>query len=401
MGAHWPAAQLGPYRIEAQKSAPAGWRGLSRVRRAARSQVAIKVLHDSAGPPKRLAAEARAAAAIDHRAIVKIHDVGDDRRHPVRRDGARRGRVGAVADFARRLRRCTRARAAGRARRCARARARARHHSSRSQAREPDAHARRLRILDFGLAKLASDAGVVDETEPGTLQGTAGYMAPEQARGEPSMRASESFACGAIAYELATGQPRIPRRDERGRLTRRCAIHRRRPELGVRSRLRSRAVSRRSRATVSNGGRSLAWALRSALGSPPDASARAPAVARAAFSSVARNCRRGRRARLCVRRRGAASTASSRITLRPLTHRNGRVYTARFSRDGARIVYGAQWDDDPLQMHAVETATGATTALDLPPAMCSQSRHAVSSQSRSVSASSIIKARVASSRSCR
>ncbi|MCW5806003.1 MAG: hypothetical protein KIT31_26800, partial [Deltaproteobacteria bacterium] len=50
------------------------------------------------------------------------------------------------------------------------------------------------------------------------------------------------------------------------------------------------------------------------------------------------------------------------------THRTGRVYTARFSHDGARAVYGAAWDVDPVAVHVLDFATGETVVPELPPA---------------------------------
>ncbi len=71
----------------------------------------------------------------------------------------------------------------------------------------------RVKILDFGLAKLASAASVDgatvtyrDETTPGQVLGTVGYMSPEQVRGEPADARSDIFALGAILYEMLTGQ---------------------------------------------------------------------------------------------------------------------------------------------------------------------------------------------------
>src|SRR6266567_2587251 len=72
----------------------------------------------------------------------------------------------------------------------------------------------RIKILDFGLAKLiqqppASDPGsptMTEGTEPGVVLGTVGYMSPEQVRGQASDNRTDLFALGAILYELLTGK---------------------------------------------------------------------------------------------------------------------------------------------------------------------------------------------------
>jgi predicted ATPase len=69
-----------------------------------------------------------------------------------------------------------------------------------------------VKVLDFGLARLlpAGPAPMVAEngagTDPGTILGTARYMAPEQARGEPADSAADVFALGVVLYELASGR---------------------------------------------------------------------------------------------------------------------------------------------------------------------------------------------------
>jgi hypothetical protein len=67
---------------------------------------------------------------------------------------------------------------------------------------------RRLKILDFGLARF--DSGSVDGptwhvTEPGTLVGTPAYMAPEQLNGLPADARADVFAFGVVIYEYACG----------------------------------------------------------------------------------------------------------------------------------------------------------------------------------------------------
>src|SRR2546427_5501186 len=70
----------------------------------------------------------------------------------------------------------------------------------------------RLKILDFGLAKLThAKEGSPDQTtqptatlgtEPGVVLGTLGYMSPEQLRGRPADARSDIFSFGPILYEV-------------------------------------------------------------------------------------------------------------------------------------------------------------------------------------------------------
>src|SRR5262245_4948319 len=73
----------------------------------------------------------------------------------------------------------------------------------------------RVKILDFGLAKLrrqpneANSSDVATEkqiTDPGTVMGTVSYMSPEQVRGEHVDPRSDIFSFGAILYEMMTGR---------------------------------------------------------------------------------------------------------------------------------------------------------------------------------------------------
>src|SRR4030088_1902541 len=71
----------------------------------------------------------------------------------------------------------------------------------------------RVKILDFGLAKLAQQAGAGSDevtlgshTAVGVVMGTASYMAPEQVRGEPADPRTDIFAFGAVLYEMLSGQ---------------------------------------------------------------------------------------------------------------------------------------------------------------------------------------------------
>jgi serine/threonine-protein kinase len=60
-----------------------------------------------------------------------------------------------------------------------------------------------LRVADFGIA---SAAGMDSLTMTGTVLGTAGYLSPEQARGERATPASDRYALAVVAFELLTGR---------------------------------------------------------------------------------------------------------------------------------------------------------------------------------------------------
>ena len=68
----------------------------------------------------------------------------------------------------------------------------------------------RVKVLDFGLAKLAQMSGddtrSMALTEVGTATGTLAYMAPEQLLGEPVDARADLYALGVVLYELVTGR---------------------------------------------------------------------------------------------------------------------------------------------------------------------------------------------------
>ena len=74
-----------------------------------------------------------------------------------------------------------------------------------------------VKLLDFGLAKAAEHHDISETTDesslavttskPGAILGTAAYMSPEQARGEPVDARSDLFSLGAVLYEMVTGRP--------------------------------------------------------------------------------------------------------------------------------------------------------------------------------------------------
>jgi serine/threonine protein kinase len=64
--------------------------------------------------------------------------------------------------------------------------------------------ARRVRLMDFGLVKLAGES--VALTQHGRVVGTYRYMAPEQARGEPVDHRADLYSVGVILFELLCGR---------------------------------------------------------------------------------------------------------------------------------------------------------------------------------------------------
>ena len=67
-----------------------------------------------------------------------------------------------------------------------------------------------VKLLDFGLAKLAEQEGAPASTQTAGLVGTPGYLAPEQIEGQPADTRSDIFAFGCILYELLSGHRAFP-----------------------------------------------------------------------------------------------------------------------------------------------------------------------------------------------
>ena len=70
----------------------------------------------------------------------------------------------------------------------------------------------RLKVLDFGLAKLRGlgagrqDGATATQTQAGQVMGTVGYMSPEQVKGDAVDHRSDIFSFGSILYEMLNGQ---------------------------------------------------------------------------------------------------------------------------------------------------------------------------------------------------
>src|SRR5271169_4405312 len=72
----------------------------------------------------------------------------------------------------------------------------------------------RVKILDFGLAKLTQPQSgsernapaLTEDTEAGVVMGTVGYMSPEQVRAQKADHRTDIFSLGAILYEMLAGK---------------------------------------------------------------------------------------------------------------------------------------------------------------------------------------------------
>jgi hypothetical protein len=177
--------------------------------------VAIKVMlpHYSADPERlrRFADEARSAGALNHSNILTVYDVGEHRGIPYLVSECLEGQSLRQRIDAGPLRRDEAiAVTLGVARGLAAAHARGIIHRDLKPENTFIRADGIVKILDFGLAKLQSSLeGVHDaskNTVTGVILGTAGYMSPEQIRGEAVDPRSDLFSAGVILYEMLTGR---------------------------------------------------------------------------------------------------------------------------------------------------------------------------------------------------
>jgi eukaryotic-like serine/threonine-protein kinase len=66
-----------------------------------------------------------------------------------------------------------------------------------------------VKVLDFGLAKLAEPESALKDSSTGAVLGTLLYISPEQARAQQPDARSDLYALGAVMYEMVTGQPPV------------------------------------------------------------------------------------------------------------------------------------------------------------------------------------------------
>jgi len=219
----------------------------------------------------------------------------------------------------------------------------------------------RMKILDFGVAKLQAPVGddrsiekMTTVTKSGAVVGTVAYMSPEQLRGRPVDHRSDIFTFGAILYEMLAGTRAFRGETEVDTMT---AVLR---EMPPDADLDKTAIPPTYREIIKHclekepddrfqSSKDLAFALQTLSGASaaqlsftkpkrkavalPWALAAAMAVA--AFVSV-----------LVVLLRAPTQPP----TYRRLTYDAGTLYAARFAADGQSIVYSAAWNQNDVQL---------------------------------------------------
>jgi len=202
-----PGEKLGPYEIVSLL----GKGGMGEVWRARDSRlnrdVAIKT--SRAGFSGRFKTEAQAVAALNHTNVCTLHDVGPDYlvmelvEGPTLADRIRQGPIpldealGIAKQIADGLEAAHEKGITHRDLKPANVKIR------------PDGS---VKVLDFGLAKAGTEPGDLSSDSPtlmsipGTILGTAAYMSPEQARGNPVDKRSDIWSFGVVLYEMLTGK---------------------------------------------------------------------------------------------------------------------------------------------------------------------------------------------------
>jgi eukaryotic-like serine/threonine-protein kinase len=184
--------------------------------------VALKILPESfsrdADRLRRFEQEARAVAALNHPNILAIHDIGQDNGSPFLVSELLEGEsLRAALDRGPLPQRKTIEYGVQIAHGLAAAHEKGIVHRDLKPENIFVTKDGRIKILDFGLAKLAQTMGADSDevtltsahagshTAAGVVMGTAGYMAPEQVRGETADARTDIFAFGSVLYEMLSG----------------------------------------------------------------------------------------------------------------------------------------------------------------------------------------------------
>ncbi len=373
-----PGSKLGPYEI----LAPIGAGGMGEVYKAKdprlTREVAIKVLPASFSQDpdrlKRFEAEARAAGVLNHPNITAVYDFGTHDGAPyivteLLEGETLRSRLGPGAISPRK--------AIDYAVQIAKGLAAAHEKGIVHRDLKPEnvflTKDGRVKILDFGLAKLKldgaesgqTDAGTVSGgTQPGVVLGTMGYMSPEQVRGRAADKRSDLFSFGTILYEMLSGQRAF--RGDTAADTITAILSKEPADISQTNKDVPPGLDRIVRHCLEKNpeerfesARDVAFDLESLshVSTPtgvvalPAAPKRArwigPALIAAAVALAA-----GLGAGFVF---GKKAGYVPPPVFQQLTFRRGEVYSARFVPDGQTVIYAAAWDGKPVELFATRT----------------------------------------------
>ena len=238
-----------------------------------------------------------------------------------------------------------------------------------------------VKILDFGLVKLVSEAPggsnaltmAGSHTASGVIVGTVGYMSPEQAAGAPVDFRSDQFSLGSILYEMLTGARAFSRSTVVDTLS--AILHdepepvaARRPETPLALRwVLERCLAKESADRYAST-RDLARDLvtmrdhLSETSAPEAATAIRPPTRRrlSLLAAVAAGAAAALLAGIFV---GKSLERRPPALYRQLTFRQGTIRSARFSPDGQSVVYAASWGGRPLELFSVRPGTPESRSL--------------------------------------
>jgi Tol biopolymer transport system component len=242
----------------------------------------------------------------------------------------------------------------------------------------------RVKILDFGLAKLAGKAGVEpdgatmtsSQTAAGVVMGTASYMAPEQVRGEAVDARTDMFAFGAVLFEMLSGKRAFQRDTAPETMT--AILRDDLPEVTSIQPPITPGLDRIVRRCLEKSpdhrfqsAKDLAFALESLSQISTSSNTAAQAAVQASKS--------GARLKLILAAAGIvaaaallgvgwwigrAGGAAPPPEYRQITFRTGSVGNARFAPDGS-IVYSAAWQGAPPQLYISRVGDNGSSELGL------------------------------------
>ena len=389
-GSYPPNMRLGRYEIRSLLGAG----GMGEVYRAhdptLGRDVAIKVLRSarSADPEclLRFEQEARAAGALNHPNIHSIYDVQTHEGAPYVVSELLEGETLRVPLSAGRI---PQRKALDYARQIAHALAAAHEKGIVHRDLKPEnifvTSDGRLKILDFGLAKLSERGGSGEaqadmlarttDTVPGTVMGTVGYMSPEQLRGAPTDHRTDIFSFGVVLYEMLAGQR--PFQGESTADTISAILKEDPPDLLTMNSELSPALRgvvahciEKNPAERFQSAHDLAFNLESVS----VLSGQVPAVLPAA--AVPRTRRMRAAVAIAAPLLAAALFAGGwfagrgKPTVSPpfyraLTFRRGDVVNARFAQDGQTFVYSAAWNGSALEIFSMRAGANESRPIGL------------------------------------